>query len=282
MKSWLFAFTVLAFLCGMTLPDDALAANHIVRVGDTSGGDGYGTPGEPLMVFVPAQLTINAGDTVTFVSQGGMAHNVRADDNSFRCAVGCDNDGAGGNGTPSSAEWTFTRTFNTPGTINYRCDMHFSMGMTGSITVVAGSSSIGMGGFTSGNWYDPSLSGIGFQIEGTTAIDAASGLPVMLAYWFAYAPAGNTQSWIYAQGPYDPTSNTVTLPAAITAGARFPPNFVHDDIAVTLWGSITFTFTDCNNGTASWTSTVPGYGSGSIPITRLTRIAGTECPSATQ
>jgi hypothetical protein len=55
------------------------------------------------------------------------------------------------------------------------------MGMTGSITVVAGSSSIGMGGFTSGNWYDPSLSGIGFQIEGTTAIDAASGLPVMLA-----------------------------------------------------------------------------------------------------
>jgi hypothetical protein len=180
------------------------------------------------------------------------------------------------------AEWTFTRTFNTPGTINYRCDVHFSMGMTGSITVVAGSSSIGMGGFTSGNWYDPSLSGIGFQIEGTTAIDAASGLPVMLAYWFAYAPAGNTQSWIYAQGPYDPTSNTVTLPAAITAGARFPPNFVHDDIAVTLWGSITFTFTDCNNGTASWTSTVPGYGSGSIPITRLTRIAGTECPSATQ
>ena len=104
----------------------------------------------------------------------------------------------------------------------------------------------------------------------------------MPAYWFAYAPAGNTQSWIYAQGPYDPTSNTVTLPAAITAGARFPPNFVHDDIAVTLWGSITFTFTDCNNGTASWTSTVPGYGSGSIPITRLTRIAGTECPSATQ
>jgi hypothetical protein len=37
MKSWLFAFTVLAFLCGMTLPDDALAANHIVRVGDTLG-----------------------------------------------------------------------------------------------------------------------------------------------------------------------------------------------------------------------------------------------------
>ena len=137
-----------------------------------------------------------------------------------------------------------------------------------------------LGGHTSGNWYNPDTSGIGFQIEATTAIDAASGLPVMLVYWFAYAPDGNTQSWIYSQGTYNPTSNTVTLPAAITSGARFPPNFNHDDINAVAWGTLTFTFSDCNNGTASWNSTVPGYGSGSMAITRLTQIAGTTCPGA--
>lgn len=137
---------------------------------------------------------------------------------------------------------------------------------------------VNLGGHTSGNWYNPALSGIGFQIEATTAIDAASGLPVMLVFWFAYAPDGNTQSWVYGQGTYNPQSNSVTLPAVITSGARFPPNFVHGDIDSVPWGTITFTFSDCHNGTASWNSSVPGYGSGSMPITRLTQIAGTSCP----
>jgi hypothetical protein len=137
---------------------------------------------------------------------------------------------------------------------------------------------VGMGGFTSGNWYDPAQSGIGFQIEATSQIDAASGLPVMVAIWFTFAPDGNAQNWVFAQGPYDPASNTVTLSAVVTSGGRFPPNFDPADVQATPWGTLTFTFTDCDNGTASWNSTVPGYGSGTMPITRLTRIAGTECP----
>lgn len=141
------------------------------------------------------------------------------------------------------------------------------------------SSGPGIGGFTSGNWYNPAMDGIGFQIEATTAIDPASRLPVMLAYWFTYAPDASTQAWIYAQGVYDPQSSTVTLPAIVTSGARFPPNFVHADINAVPWGTLTFTFSDCNNGTASWTSTVPGYGSGTMPMTRLTQIEGTSCPT---
>lgn len=281
MHARIYAAFILLLIAAFFLPvGSAAAANHIVQVGGTTGGD-YGEEGEPIMAFIPSQLSIVAGDTVTFVSAGGMPHNVRADDNSFRCANGCDNDGAGGDGDPSALPWSVTLTFNAPGTFGYRCDAHFSFGMVGSITVTgAGTTTPGMGGFTSGNWYDPALSGIGFQIEATTAFDNAAGLPVMLVYWFTYAPEGNTQSWIYAQGPYNPQSNTVTLPAAVTTGARFPPNFVHEDIQATLWGTITFTFTDCNNGTASWNSTVPGYGSGTLQITRLTQIADTECPSA--
>lgn len=69
------------------------------------------------------------------------------------------------------------------------------MGMVGSITVNgAVPPPMTLGGFINGNWYDPSLDGIGFQIEANTAMDTASGLPVMLAYWFAYAPQGGMQS----------------------------------------------------------------------------------------
>jgi hypothetical protein len=90
---------------------------------------------------------------------------------------------------------------------------------------------------------------------------------------------GSGQTWLYAQGTYDPASNSVTMPAYLSLGAKFPPNFTHADDHVTQWGTLTFTFTDCNNGMLSWTSTTAGYpASGSLPITRATSIAGTTCP----
>ena len=38
-------------------------------------------------------------------------------------------------GSAANAPWQYSHTFNTPGTYNYRCDIHFASGMTGSITV---------------------------------------------------------------------------------------------------------------------------------------------------
>jgi plastocyanin len=77
-------------------------------------------------------VTINVGDTVTFRNNGGN-HNVAADDGSFRCANGCD--GQGGNGNPSTATWSFTRTFNEAGVVGYNCETHQAVGMVGTITV---------------------------------------------------------------------------------------------------------------------------------------------------
>src|SRR5262249_28350154 len=69
---------------------DALAKVWNVSVGgvtSSGGGDGYGGGYDnPVLAFAPAQLTINAGDSVTFSNLGGAQHNVHADDNSFRCA----------------------------------------------------------------------------------------------------------------------------------------------------------------------------------------------------
>ncbi len=99
----------------------ARAANHTVHVG------GVG------LVYTPNSLTIAVGDSVTWVNDGGF-HNVTADDNSFRCAAGCD--GSGGNGDPSTDSWSATRTFNTAGTVPYHCEVHGpTNGMKGTIIV---------------------------------------------------------------------------------------------------------------------------------------------------
>jgi plastocyanin len=247
----------------------ASAADHAVTVGTATSN-----------VFVPSTLTINAGDTVTFTYGGGMPHNVVSDQAGlFRCAKGCDGV-AGGNGAPATG-WQDTISFPNAGTFGYYCEAHGSpgIGMAGNIIVNAATPSLNIGGYISGNWFNTSQGGSGFQLEATNATDSATGLPVMLAIWFVYTPDGTGQNWIFAQGDYDPTKSTVTLPAILLGGTAFPPNYVAGNVASTPWGTLTFSFTDCNNGTASWNSTVNGYSSGGpMPIIRLTQIDGTTCP----
>jgi hypothetical protein len=151
---------------------------------------------------------------------------------------------------------------------------------------------IKLGGYLSGNWAVPNQGGHGFQLELTNAPGATAGTKAMVAIWFVYTPPGSTlndgsgQNWIYAQGEFDPTSNTVTLPAILLAGAQFPPNFVASDVHrvpsdSALWGHLTFAFTDCNNGTVSWHSDLTGYNLDNdtpLPIQRITQIDGTTCP----
>ena len=247
-----------------------------------SGGSYYGGgTTSPTLAFDPPNLTINAGDTVTFTNLGGVAvaHNVHADDDSFRCANGCRGVG-GATGDPSAAQWSSTVTFTNAGVVNFHCDDHGSMGMVGSITVnsvAAVGQNIKAG--ISGNWDDPSPNqgGHGFQFE----ILPNNG---MLAIWFVFNPAGTAQNWIYMQGNYDPNSNTTTLPAFLEqgSGGAFPPHFDSSMLNAVPWGSVQFTFTDCNNGTAQWksnaTSLAAGYADVTFPIQRLTTLAGTTCP----
>jgi plastocyanin len=251
-----------------------------VQVGGTTttGDPYYGYNTYPVLMFNPANTTINVGDTVIFSSLGGAPHNVHADDNSFRCANGCDGDGQGGNGAVSADTWTASVTFTKPGVVNFHCDTHQMQGMTGSITVNGtAASGIALGGYLSGNWYNSNQGGHGFQLEFTNTHE-------MIAIWFVYTPDGSGQSWIYSQGFWDATKNTVTLPAIILTGAKFPPNFVEADVhrqQAQGWGTITFTFSDCNHGTVSWHSDAPGYNAANdtpLPLTRLTAVAGTTCP----
>jgi plastocyanin len=114
-----------------------------------------GPPGATVVVearadltFVPAVVTIRAGDTVTWRNVGGGLHNVREDADRFRCATGCDGV-AGGNGDPSATAWSVSRTFDTVGAVNYYCDVHGApggRGMAGRIVVNASTTAAVGGG----------------------------------------------------------------------------------------------------------------------------------------
>jgi plastocyanin len=88
-------------------------------------------------MYNPPQLTIQAGDTVTWVNTGGL-HNAVADDRGFRCASGCDD--TGGQGDASVEQWSATRRFDQPGSFPYFCELHGfpgGVGMAGRVTVTA-------------------------------------------------------------------------------------------------------------------------------------------------
>jgi hypothetical protein len=139
-------------------------------------------------------------------------------------------------------------------------------------SAVAPPIAIALDGYLSGNWYDPDQSGHGFQLEFTGQANT------LLAIWYVYTPSGGGQNWIFAQGTFDPTKNTVTVPAIMLGNGAFPPAFNPANVTHTPWGTLTFTFSDCDHATVNWSSSLPGYGSGSLPLSRLSHIEGTVCP----
>lgn len=117
------------FLAGILLTSctaPGLAANHIVQVGLGN-----------TLTFTPSNLTISAGDTVTFQNMSGF-HNAVSDTGAvtaFRCGPqGC---GTGaGDGQPGGGAWTnAVVTFPTAGTVNYFCEVHVDQAMRGTIVV---------------------------------------------------------------------------------------------------------------------------------------------------
>jgi plastocyanin len=116
----------------VALPLSAWSANHTINVGQNSAG-------QPANQFNPSTVNATIGDTITFQNVGASPgfHNARSDGptQTFRCANGCD--GAGGDGAPSSTNWTATITLDAAGTIQFYCEIHGApgAGMAGTINV---------------------------------------------------------------------------------------------------------------------------------------------------
>jgi hypothetical protein len=131
------------------------------------------------------------------------------------------------------------------------------------------SSPIAIGSGFTGAWYDPAQSGHGLIIEVLTDNR-------FYASWFAFNPQGTEQSWFTGVGTY--SGNTATIPSVLMpTGGRWIPNFDPSQIVPNPWGTLTFTFSDCNHGRVDFNS-IAGYGRGSMNLTRLTQPAGLSCP----
>jgi len=75
------------------------------------------------MAFSPSTVTIDAGQPVCWTwSQTSDQHNVSSDDGSFTSG-------------PPGYSGTFQRTFTTPGTYTYHCQVHGASGMVGTVVV---------------------------------------------------------------------------------------------------------------------------------------------------
>lgn len=122
----------------------------------------------------------------------------------------------------------------------------------------------------SGNWFNPSESGHGFQFE-------VLGEPpsLMTVFWFTFDNAGNGV-WISGAGTFQ--GNRFVVDAARRMGGRFPPNFNSSALTALAWGRLTFTFRDCTHARVEWVSTDPGFtASGGMELEQLTRVSGVGC-----
>ena len=135
-----------------------------------------------------------------------------------------------------------------------------------------GSGNVPIGSGFTGTWVDAGVTGqLGLGLE----VLAGGNL---VAEVYTFAPNGG-QAWVGGVGPIiDGDHATITVSTINGPGGRFAPNFDPSQVANTTWGTLSLRFSDCNHGTLDWASVVPGYGSGSLPIIRVTLPAGLSCP----
>jgi plastocyanin len=168
------------------------------------------------LVFTPASVTVQAGDSVRFTNAGGT-HNVTADDGSFRCANGCD--GQGGDGAISGAPWSSTVAYPRAGTYLYHCEEHGGaggVGMSGRVIVqpaprtpcVAGPNTLCLG---AGGRFQVEVSWVtGIRVGKGTAVPLPAAPQSGLFYFFdpsnvemlvkvldACVPALGNQFWVF-------------------------------------------------------------------------------------
>ena len=102
----------------------ALALVLVVLIAPSAGATGQQTATTTVSIqdffFSPANVSVPAGTTVTWVNEGNVPHTVTSDDGQFDSGVLMPGD-------------SYTVMFKGQGTITYHCSIHPSM--TGSVTV---------------------------------------------------------------------------------------------------------------------------------------------------
>lgn len=117
-------------LAGLGLSAVAMPALAQAKTVEVSMGRGK-------MVFLPASITINAGDTVNWTNPAVVLHSVTFDPSkvvkpeNVALPAGVKPFDSGDMGQAA----TFSHTFTVKGTYKYVCTMHEAMGMIGTVVV---------------------------------------------------------------------------------------------------------------------------------------------------
>lgn len=116
-------------LAALSIAVLALAATAVSADGDTRENAKFAdamVTATASNTFEPAAVTINQGENVTWTNVGGGEHNVVFEDGSFTAPP-----------TPSTSNWTVSRSFPTVGTFQYYCARHTFMRGTVAVTATA-------------------------------------------------------------------------------------------------------------------------------------------------
>jgi hypothetical protein len=119
----------------------------------------------------------------------------------------------------------------------------------------------------SGSWYDPTHAGEGYTIE-----VLADGHVVV--YWFSFGPDGERR-WFFGLGEVI-DGKMVFDNMLTTSGGIFGNDFDPTTVDELPWGTLELDI-NCDGGTASYTSTEEGFGSGTLNVFNLTSMAGLGC-----
>ena len=120
----------------------------------------------------------------------------------------------------------------------------------------------------SGSWYDPTHAGEGYNVE---VLEDGR----VIVYWFSYDPQGKRR-WFFGLGEIR-EGKLVFDNMLTSSGGIFGPDFNPATVEYTPWGSLELDLT-CEGGTATYSSTEEGFGSGTLNVTRLTSIDQLPCP----
>ncbi|NBD95048.1 MAG: hypothetical protein GVY11_01025 [Gammaproteobacteria bacterium] len=121
----------------------------------------------------------------------------------------------------------------------------------------------------SGSWYDPSQSGQGLTVQWISP-------ETMMLVWFTFDPQGRPY-WIIGlsrEGSTDP----IVFPELLTVrGPVFGDGFDPDDRQQQVWGRAELAL-GCEQGLFEYEALLGGFEDGTLPLERLTTLAGLACP----